>query len=221
MSIVDGTSKVCDKKFTAKLHICQPLMQYSFFKFQLREKKLKTGWNLYLWNGSDKYCLLIYHLCLKKITHTQLCSLRHFELIRFCCHICSVKHKGVGKCTVFTLLTNIQAVAWTTDVKCNVFLPCLLSVHSCLLWITAFAITFSWLDKGPGGTGSDTDTAEGMCKFCGFGNSVSESMAAVARPRRSGSPSCCSLSPTWRETGTENDVWQQVGCKGLLFALCI
>jgi len=27
MSIVNGTSNVPDKKFTAKLHICQPLMQ--------------------------------------------------------------------------------------------------------------------------------------------------------------------------------------------------
>ena len=32
MSNVDGTSKVRDKKFTAKLHICQPLMQLYLHK---------------------------------------------------------------------------------------------------------------------------------------------------------------------------------------------
>jgi hypothetical protein len=39
-----------------------------------------------------------------------------------------VEHEVVGKCSVFLLLTNIQAVVLTTDVECNMFSPLLLSV---------------------------------------------------------------------------------------------
>jgi len=77
----------------------------------------------------------------------------------------------------------------------------------CLIWIAALAISFSRNDKGTGGIRSDTGTIKGMCESGRHENNESESMATVARPRRSGSPSCCSLSPTWRKIGNENNVW--------------
>ena len=39
-------------------------------------------------------------------------------------------------------------------------------------------------------------TAERICESRGYDNNESESTAAVARPKRPGSPYCCSLSPT-------------------------
>lgn len=75
-----------------------------------------------------------------------------------------------------------------------------------VVWIAAFAISFSRTNEGFGGIGSHTGTTERMCEPSGHETNESESVAIVARSGRSGSPSCYSLSPTWREAGNENNV---------------
>lgn len=57
-----------------------------------------------------------------------------------------------------------------------------------------------------------------MCESTGHKSNELDSMAIVAEERRSGSPSCSSLSTTWRGTGNDDKVQKEVGYKDKFFS---